>query len=151
MLNLLNSAAQYADPLTKIGGFIAVLYGLWVWLTRLYAKQARSMSGDWTNEGDATAPPRSHSVRMSTTVRGSEASGTVQAWFEDGHSPLASIVGRRYGPFIKAEIWHLRHGKIEVYGKMWLHYRKGKMRFSSKPLANFYPVQAELWRIGPRP
>lgn len=41
MLNMLNSAALYAEPITKIAGFIAVLYGALVWLTRLYAKQAR--------------------------------------------------------------------------------------------------------------
>lgn len=147
MLNMLNSAALYAEPITKIAGFIAVLYGALVWLTRLYAKQAHAMSGDWTDEGDPTGPIRTHSVNLTTTVKGSKVQGTVQAWFTDGHSPLASIVGKRYGPFIKADIWHMRHGEILDYGKLWLRYRKGRMHFRCKPLAGFYPERSELWRI----
>ena len=71
----------------------------------------------------------------------------MQAWFAEGHSPLASIVGKRYGPFIKADIWHIRQGEILDYGKLWLRYRKGRMQFRCKPLARFYPERSELWRI----
>lgn len=147
MLSLLNNLAAYADPLSKIGAGLAVLYGGWLWLVRVYAKQAKAMTGEWTNEGDPTAPPCTHNVSLTTEVKSSDVTGTVQAWFADGHSPLASIVGKRYGPFIRVEIWHMRHGEVLKYGKLRLRYRKGKMQFECKPLADFYPERTELWRV----
>lgn len=147
MLNLLNDLAAYADPLSKIGAGLAAIYAGGLWFMRLYAKQARAMTGEWTNEGDPTAPPQTHNVSLTTEVKGSNVMGTVQAWFDQGHSPLASIVGKRYGPFIKADIWHMRHGEVLEYGKLRLRYRKGKMQFECEPLANFYPERTELWRV----
>jgi hypothetical protein len=147
MLSLLNNLALYAEPVSKIGAGLAALYGGLLWLSVMYAKQAAAMTGGWTDEGDPTGLIRTHSVSLTTEVRGTKVIGTVQAWFNDGHSPLASIVGTRIGPFVWAEIWHMRHGEVQVYGKLKLRYRRDRMHFRCKPLANFYPERAELWRV----
>jgi len=85
---------------------------------------------------------------MELRVEGGEVLGTVQAYFADGHSPLASINGRRLGPFIFAEITHMRHGDILHFGKLRLRFRRKRMQFRCPaPVGDFYPRRASLWHV----
>jgi hypothetical protein len=151
LLNLLNDLAAYADPLSKIGAGLAVLYGGWLWLARLYAKQAEGMSGDWTNEGNLTDPPCTHSVNLNTKVTGRNVTGYVQAWEAVEHSPQASFSGWRIGPLMRVKVVHLRQGDLSTLGTITLrYYRKattGFVAFTYTSPNTLFPRRAELWRI----
>ncbi|CAN7578775.1 hypothetical protein [Paraburkholderia hospita] len=147
MLNLLNNLAAYADPLSKIGAGLAAIYGAWLWLAKLYEKQAAAMGGDWTNEGSFTGPPCSHSVSLQAKVTGSTVSGYVQALDADGQSPLASFTGWRFGPFMRVTVTHLRQGDLLNLGTITLRYRKGELLFTyAQPHTGLFPRRAALWR-----
>lgn len=154
LLDFLNTTAAYADPLSKIGAGLAAIGGGWLWLSKLYARQAKAMTGDWTNEGDVTGPPDTHSVSLTTKITGRHVSGTVQAWEAVEHSPLASILGWRFGPFMWVKVIHLRQGELLTLGTITLRYhQKATTRFVSFKYAapnTLYPKRAELWQIMPR-
>jgi hypothetical protein len=154
VLNLLNNLAAYADPLSKIGAGLAAIYGAWLWLSRLCAKQARAMTGDWTNEGDLTDPLCTHSVKLTTEVIGRHFRGTVQAWEATEHSPLASIQGWRCGPFMRGKVIYLRQGDLLTLGTITLRYRKRAttcfVSFKYTAPNTLYPGRAKLWQIAPR-
>jgi hypothetical protein len=152
LLDWLSTAGNYFDPLAKIGGGLAALGGGWLWLSALYAKQAESMSGDWTNEGNVTGPPCTHSVRLQTAVTGRHVDGYVQATDANGGTPEIRLHGWRVGPYMRVKTTYLRRGDLVSYGIITLCYRaSGTVKllvFSYKLTpAVLFPVKARLWRI----
>ncbi|MDR5751093.1 MULTISPECIES: hypothetical protein [unclassified Caballeronia] len=155
LLDFLNTAATYADPLSKIATGFAALGGGWLWLSKLAAIQAEAMTGEWTNEGDVSGPPCTHSVSLTTEVTGRHVGGTVQAWEAVEHSPYASISGWRCGPFMRVRVIHVRQGEVSVLGTITMRFRqRGPMRFLSFRYSapnTLYPKRAELWDVPKRP
>jgi hypothetical protein len=151
LLELLNTAGNYFDPLAKIGGGLAAIGGGLLWLSKLYAKQAKAMSGEWTNEGDVLGPPCTHSVKLQTEVTGRHVDGYVQAVNNNGHSPQVRIQGWRVGPYMRVKTTYLRRGDLVSYGFITMRYRtigtakQLTFSYSMKP-AVLFPATASLWK-----
>lgn len=113
-------------------------------------KQARAMTGTWTNEGDVIAPFPSHFIDVELLVDGKKVSGIVRSreLQTDAELPNGSLVGEKRMRKIVAEVLDVRRGRLVKYGDITLEPKGDFIHWTARNrLADFLPATAKLWKL----
>ncbi len=113
-------------------------------------KEARGITGTWTNEGDVTAPLPSHFIDVELLVDGKKVSGIVRSreLQTDSELPNGSLVGERKMRKIAAEVLDVRRGRLVKYGDITLERKGDFIHWTARNcVADFLPATARLWKL----
>ena len=130
-----------------VGGTASGVIYLWRGYRRRSKRLDEEFSRNWTNEGDPTSD-YSHYVDLELDVEDGKVSGVIHSRSLESEClmPNTSLVGKRRGKKVIAELVDLVHGRRVNYGEVEIRLKDDRIHWTLKTVEHDgFPEYTVMW------